>query len=287
MIAIRLPSRVRQRLPTLVIVGRYCISIVFLSSLLSAAPQETHGLPFEGRQAEEFLETARVVAMEPIGVGITRSQRVTLTDGNRSLRAAWKTIDLYRPVTRRTDEGDFQVGFRDSYKFDVAAYELDKLLGLRIVPPTVERELKGRKGSLQLWVEGSFTELDRRERNLALKDGGGPSMYNVALLRQLTYDTDARNIRNILYDPDFRVYAIDHSRSFTTIPKLPNENILMHFSRGVLERLRKLDRALLAEKLGRWLTPSEIEALLKRRDLIVARADRLVDEWGEKAILVP
>lgn len=225
--------------------------------------------------------------MEPIGVGVTRPQRVTLTDGTKSLRAVWKTINQFRPVTNRTDEGDFQIGYRDSYKFEVAAYELDKLLGLHIVPPTVEREVRGRKGSLQLWVEGAFTELDRRERNLPLKDGGGSSMYDVALLQQLIYDTDARNIRNILYDPDHRVYAIDHSRSFPTIPKLPNENILMHFTRAVLERLRGLDRAVVDEKLGRWLTRSEIDALVKRRDLIVARADRLVTQWGEKAILIP
>ena len=55
----------------------------------------------------------------------------------------------------------------------------------------------------------------------------------------------------------------------------------------VLERLRELDRTLLDRKLGCWLTSSEIDALFQRRDLIVARADRLVDQWGEKAILVP
>ncbi|MFQ5791505.1 MAG: hypothetical protein ACE5JI_13615, partial [Acidobacteriota bacterium] len=192
--------------------------LAYCCCFVAAAFQKPYGLPLEGTEAEDFLKNADVVAMRPIGVGITRSQQVTLTDGERTVRAVWKTIDEVRPGLSEDEahRGRYQMGFRDSYKYEIAACELDKLLGLGVVPPTVEREIRGRTGSLQLWAEGSFTELERRERALSPKDplGFSRQIQKVRLLDQLIYNTDWQNIRNVLFDPDFRVYAIDHSRSF-------------------------------------------------------------------------
>jgi hypothetical protein len=47
-------------------------------------------------------------------------------------------------------------GFWESYKAEIAAYELDKLLRMDMVPPTVERQLQGHNGAAQLWVENVF-----------------------------------------------------------------------------------------------------------------------------------
>jgi hypothetical protein len=44
-------------------------------------------------------------------------------------------------------------GFWESYKSEIAAYRLDRVRGLDMVPPTVERSVEGESGSLQLWVE--------------------------------------------------------------------------------------------------------------------------------------
>jgi hypothetical protein len=89
----------------------------------------------------------------------------------------------------------------------------------------------------------------------------------------------------VLFDPSFRVYAIDFSRAFTPSPYLRSETALERFSRAALEALRAFDRPALDAKLGRWLTGPRIEGLLKRRDKIVARAARLVRERGEAAVL--
>jgi hypothetical protein len=42
---------------------------------------------------------------------------------------------------------------------------------------------------------------------------------------------------------------------------------------------------MLDAKLGRWLTGTQIEGLLKRRDKILALAARRVQEQGEAAVL--
>jgi hypothetical protein len=177
----------------------------------------------------------------------------------------------------------------DSWKYEVAAYELDKLLGLDLVPPTVERRLRGQDGALQMWVEGAITEWDRVKKKLRPPD---PERWNrqihaVRLLHALTYNTDFRNLRNELVDPEFRVYAIDFSRAFRVQDFLPTEKDLQRFPRDPLGRMKALDRPGLDAAVGRWLTGPEVEGLLRRRDRILVLVDRRVREKGEAAVLFP
>lgn len=263
------------------------LSLPLVATLGAAAPNEPHGLPLEGEEAEVFLRTARVVSMKPVGIGITRPKKVFLDDGNRVLKAIWKTVDELRPEISRSKTGAFQIGFRDSYKYEIAAYELDKLLGLNLVPPTVARTIKKQDGSLQMWVEGAFTEIDRRERKLHPRDNWqwSAQLYKVYLLQQLIYDTDTENVNNLLYDPDFRIYSIDHSRSFRLYRELADREQLRRFPRYVLERLRLLDRQTVEEKLGAWLNKGEISALMERCELVLKLADELVAKRGESLVL--
>lgn len=264
-----------------------------LSPLALGGESPLSGLPLEGQAAETFLREARVLSMEPIGVGITKPMRVTLTDGLRTHRAVWKTIDELRKGVHRNRKGGFQPHFRDSYRYEIAAYELDKLLGLGLVPPTVEREIEGKKGSLQMWVEGAFTELDRRERGLAATDkvAWSDHIYKLKLFHQLVYNEDAHNLRNVIYDRQFRAYAIDNSRSFRTYHRLVEASHLVRFSRSLLAELRDLDASASVsgklDALKPWLSDSEIEALLVRRDKLLDRAAALGDLHGEDRVLYP
>ncbi|HET7292518.1 MAG TPA: hypothetical protein VFM88_08845 [Vicinamibacteria bacterium] len=252
-------------------------------------PPAAYGLLLRGEEAEAFLRTADVVKKKPIGKGITNPYQLTLSDGTRTLKAAWKTIDKSKFGVTQFDRGGFEVNFRDTYKFEIAAYELDKILGFELVPPTVERQIGSEKGSVQLWVEGATTEWDRRKKKVRPPDteAWNRQIYNVRLIHQLTYNTDYTNISNTLSDPSFKVYAIDFSRAFRTYDTLLAEKELVRFSRFALDRLKALDRETLAERLGPWLTKVEIEGLLKRRDRILALAARLVAEKGEAEVLLP
>ena len=112
-------------------------------------------------------------------------------------------------------------------------------------------------------------------------------MYNARLLQQLTYNTDFRNVRNLLVDPAFRIYVVDFSRAFRTLTYLMVEDDLDRFSRSALERLERLDAPALEGSVGRWLQGRQISGLLKRRDRIVALARRRIAERGEAAVLMP
>jgi len=266
------------------------MNVLACALLLLQASAVSHGLPLTGEPAEDFLRTARVVSMRELSVGISGPRQATLSDGRLTGKAVWKTIDYYRPGLTYLSKGQPEIDFRDSYRSEVAAYELDKLLGLDLVPPTVERTVGRETGAMQMWVERVVTEYERRERGLLAPDpeGWDAQMDKVRLLRQLTYDSDRANIRNLLIDPaDFRIYAIDFSRAFRRYSNLPAPEELTRFPRAVLERLRGLNEEVIDRNLGTWVPPTERRALLKRRDAILAIADRLVAQKGAVAVLHP
>ena len=265
-------------------------SSAVVTALLLPALAASSDKPALGRDADEmFLRAAEVVSMKPIGTGITKPMKVTLRDGGTTRHAVWKTVNDMKQGVFKGDNGGFQQGFRDSYKNEVAAYEMDKLLDLGLVPPTVEREIDGKRGSLQLWIEESFTELDRLENAILPDDylSWTYQMHDLRLLNQLIYNSDTDNARNLLYDESLKVYAIDNSRSFLRFPYLEDEEGLKRFSRAVLKRLRALDRADLEAALGEWIPDDEIKAVLARRDQILEAASTRTALHGEETVLFP
>lgn len=257
-----------------------------LAGPLAAEEPQPSGLALQGPQAEEFLHAARVVDRKPIGKGITRPDKLTLSDDVRTLHGVWKTIDVHKLGQQRMERG-WEFDFRDSWRSEVAAYELDKLLGLGLVPATVERTIDGRRGSLQLWVEQTITEDDRAKRRLEPPHlpRWNNQLHNVRLFHQLVRNTDFQNVRNVLVDPAFKVYAIDNSRAFRIQKELLAPDDLQCFSRSVLERLRALDAPTLEQRLGPWLEKMQIEGLLARRDAILAIVDQRVKAKGEGVVL--
>ncbi len=264
--------------------GFYFSLAVLLWSPTPAAPQP---LPIQGEETESFLASADRVKEEAIPIGVTHPKLFTLTDGVVRARAIWKTVNVYRPGLTRFDEGGAEYNFRDSYKHEIAAYELDKLLGLALVPAAVERSLNGKTGSLQIWAEDTITETKRKKLKMPIPDSRrwNEQMFKIRLLHQLTYNTDRANASNILIDADWRLWAIDHSRAFRIKGELMGTKDLARFSRSVLAKLRVLTEKILEERVGRWLTNPQIEALLKRRDKILELAEQRIAENGDAAVL--
>jgi hypothetical protein len=78
---------------------------------------------------------------------------------------------------------------------------------------------------------------------------------------------------------------IDFSRAFRLHHVLENAKNLARCDRQLLERLRQLDREEVKAKTKAYLTQSEIDAVMARRDVIVKLFEKLVKDKGEAQVL--
>jgi hypothetical protein len=227
------------------------------------------------KELEDYLKTAKVIKLEEIGLGVTKPRRATLAPGGPIDRMAWKTI---RP--------GIHGGFWESYKSEIAAYELDKLLGLGMIPPTVERQVNGDSGAAVMWAAPTKS----------FKDLGGPpspppahlERWNRQLIRakmfdNLIYNKDP-NLGNWLVDPAWNLILIDHTRSFTNGTKMAHE--MFRIDAELWERMKALTEETLTATLKDWLSKGDIREILKRRDKMAEIIAQMVKDKGEAAVFV-
>ncbi len=229
---------------------------------------------------EAFLRTAEVVDVEVFGVGITLPQRVELEQGGVRRSAMFKSVDVTSPRQIRVGR-EVQEGLRDSWTFEIAAYELDNLLGLDLVPITVARTIGGNEGALQDWVEETMPEYGVSPEGFDMA-AWEDEVAKVWFFDYLAYNID-RTPGNLLLVPGFGVKLIDHSRAFQRflVPMRP----LMRFPRQAIDRLRALSDDKIRESLSAYLTGEEIEALLTRRRRVLDRVDGLLATKSEHEVL--
>ena len=98
-------------------------------------------------------------------------------------------------------------------------------------------------------------------------------------------DNDDRNQGNILIDSDWKLWMIDHTRSFGDTKKLRNPEMIRSSRRDVWERLQDLDREVLEVECKGSLSSIQIGALMARRDLLVQHIQKLIDERGAGTVL--
>jgi hypothetical protein len=260
--------------------SRKITSLAALALACSLGSPAQNALELNRSGKETFLKKARIVRASQPNRGITGTTRATLSDGRTKHDASIQTIDEHK-LEYRTAAGT-ELNFRDTYRFNIAAYKLDRLLGLNMVPVTVERSYKGKSGSYTWWVdEVLMLEFDRLKKKISPPD---PDVWNgqmhvVRVFDQLIYNTD-RNLGNLVIDKDWRVWMIDHSRAFRTMTDLREPENLALCDRGLLAKMKELKLDALKEELGTYLGQMEIRAILARRDKIV----RLFDEKGPTAL---
>jgi hypothetical protein len=265
------------------------LSILVAIAILAAAAAPSTQI-IQGPEIEQFLKKARFTAREPLGSGVTGSFKVTLELDGRKEFAVLKTIDQKRPGAQLNANREVEIDFQDSWRTEVAAYELDKLLGLGMVPATIEREspYDDQPASLQLWVEASMSEAKRRQSAIIPPDPDrwSDQLTAMYIFDGLIFNTD-RHPDNLLITDTFDVRLIDHSRSFRPNAELRNKNDLMRFPRAMVTKLEKLDKSAVEKHLGDYLTLTQIDGLMKRRQLLLDLVKELSQKFGERAVIYP
>jgi hypothetical protein len=229
---------------------------------------------------EAFLKSAKVASMKEVPVGVTRPSRAYFAPGGLAESMAWKAIT---PGMKN--------GFYESYRSEIAAYELDKMLGLQMVPPTVERQVDSATGAAVLWATPTRSFKDLGGVPGQAKSPAPPAAKVAGWTRQLVrakmFDNlignKDPNLGNWLVDGDWHLLLIDHSRSFTPNKALVHK--MDNIDRGLWEKFLALDEASLQPVVGNWVGKGELRAVLERRDKMKEEIDRMIKQRGEAVFL--
>ena len=238
-------------------------------------------------ELEEFLRTSEIVRSKDIGEGVTKPIRLYLKRGEVEHCGCWK------------NPKGMQGGFVEGWQYEIAAYELDKLLDLNLIPPTVERTFKGKQGSLQFWVETRFSDLERMEQGIKIPsqvvDEWSNQKYLMRAFDCLIANED-RNQTNILYTLDLHTILIDHSRAFRSSKKfcdrliygrngLLGAKLFLQLPRIFVEKIESLDFDTVKKAVGPYLEDKEIKAIVMRKKLLLDEIEEMIKERGEDEVL--
>lgn len=232
-------------------------------------------------EIEGFLKTAEILELQEIPIGVTKPRRATLAPGGPVEAMAWKAI---RPA--------MYGGFWESYKSEIAAYDLDKLLKLDMVPPKVERRVKGDVGVAVMWCPGtrSFKEMGGVP-GTGQVPGPPPSEFarwNQQVIRAKMFDNlvgnPDPNLGNWLVDPAWNLILIDHTRALTTTKNLIHK--MNRIDADLWAKMKALDEPALTAAIGSWLGKGEIRSILARRDKMQKMIDDMVKAQGEANVFL-
>ncbi len=261
----------------------------FMLSNIASHAQFTDEEIAQREKIEELLKTADIVRAEEIGEGVTKPWRLFLKKGNDKISGCWK------------NPKGVQYGYLEGWQYEIAAYQMDKLLGLNMIPATVEREFNGKKGSLQLWIFTEFSLLDIMEQGIPFPDKNPEAtIFNRGKYLARAFDSlianDDRTQQNVRYTKDWRTILIDHSRAFRSKKKYQKrllygkngskeKKLFRQLPRTFVEKVKALEYDNIKNAVGPYLTDKEINAVLARKNLLVKEIEEMVKEKGQDKVL--
>ena len=207
-------------------------------------------------ELQALLQNGEVIDLEtPATATSGAPPLVTVSDGKRTVTAVF---------SKRKGKGVYP---------GVAAYRLDRLIGLDMVPVTVMREVDGVSGSLQFMPDNRTDEAARAAANR----GGGATCPIVEqwaamyVFDTLIYDA-GRSPRRILYDQySWRLMLSENDQAFANKKGRPPHlnKAPIEITAGWEKALLELADEVLEENLGDVLDKKRMRALAARRDALL------------------
>jgi len=237
-------------------------------------------------QKREFLLNAKVIASKQSEKGVTHPLKLTLTDGTITHNASFQPVDEHKNKMEFSD-GRVEYNFIDSYHYNIAGYELARMVGMdNMVPVYVERRWNGMTGSLSWWIPWKWDEGMRLDQRLDPPDpdAWNKQMYKIRVFDELIYDTDP-NLTNVLITEDWKIWRIDFTRAFRKYSSLREPKNLVRCDRQLLQKMKDLKFEEVYERTRPHLTKAEVKGVMARRDKIVETFQKLVAQKGEGEVL--
>jgi hypothetical protein len=261
------------------------LGVYLAGSCLPSFAAQTDFSAYSDDDRERFLKRATILSVKEIGHGVTKPLRVEMGLGETKHSAEIQSVNKELPDF--FGEDGKPVPMKDCWRFNVAAYKIDRLLDLRMGTVAVARPFKGKPAAFCWWVDDVlFEEVERIKRELRSPDPEGFERQR-ALSRvfdELVMNID-RNLSNILITKSWKIALIDHTRCFTPYHGIRNKENLTRCSRELLAKMKSLTAAAVTQAAGTHLIGVEVQALMSRRDRIVDFFEKSVREKGEENVL--
>lgn len=246
-------------------------------------PGESWAMSYEhipDAQMERFLADAEIMSRTELKRGSQRAEIFELKGGKQRMRSVFKSIDqgklrADRPVSR--------------YQHEIAAYWLDRRLGIGMVPTVIVRTVGGKDGSLRAVIETaidivsirSYTGLEQVERDEALRRLA--ERYNLDLKELMGQAAIVRTFDALIGNPgrededrlwiprDRKVALVDHERAFTLNTNVDPSLLCEYLDPNIRLAMQSLQLEELRAGLSRYLSEEQIGALLTRRNRVLER----------------
>lgn len=214
----------------------------------------------------------------PEAYGLSRSELVEAMQFGTVTKADEADKDEPRPVQVIHNGNEIHAVYyphdrKGLDKLELAAYTLDQLLGLELVPLTIERTLDDKQGALQLSYPDTISESQRLEKGTRF---GGWCSMNRQIQLMYAWDTltanSGRTADNLQYRQQlWRLQLTEHAQAFSTAKRLPKSisASAITLAPEVRSALSSLNEMTLAAALGDFLDEKRIRALLSRRDAML------------------
>jgi len=243
-----------------------------------AAPVSAKTWIGHAAEIEDYLRTADIIKTEGTAQGVTKPRKCTLAPGGPVAFLAFKPIPA----------GTYDEGFRESYKAEIAAYELDKLIQLDMIPPTVEKVYQGKKGAAVMWASPTKSLVEMGEKGIPTAPAPYTDKFDFMVNEAYLFDgligDPDPNLGNWLVDPAWNVILIDHSRAFTRDMIFPVP--LRYIPLELWNRMKALTVESITPALSKWLDKTDIKAVIERRDKMQKMVDDLVKKYGADSVFL-
>lgn len=261
------------------------VGLIVMLAPRAAAPQSP--APLTREQMERFLATAEIVRERTTSDGVTRPIRATLSNGELTHDAQFQTVDQAKAIFEAGKASE--IGFTDTYRYNIAGYRLAQLVGLDTVPMSVERRYKGKSAAVTWWIDDvMFDESGRLKLGDTAMMGPDPqrTQRQIHIMRvwdELIQNRD-RNRGNVLWTKDWTMWLIDHTRAFRTNTSLLKPDELIRIERTLFDKMKQLTEQSMTQAMKGALTRPEIRSVLRRRDALVQHFEKLLAGRGEGAV---
>ncbi len=153
----------------------------------------------------------------------------------------------------------------------IAAYRLDRELGINMVPASLQRNIGKQQGVVMAWPHRPFSESVRQQSNIGRPNWcAQDSDFSLLAAFDALIGQTGRNADNLFYERGtLNIRITQNFKAFGTTTKLPQTAMQRVLPQAFRAPLESLNAENLTALLGDLLKPREIQALLKRRDAIL------------------